>query len=217
MPRWLRISASLLLVLAASAISVTFYDRSKSGSADERLSSQHEVLGINTGDSVFIGDDLTAEGLWNELFPRSRIRNRGINGQSTSDLLLRIVPLSQGKPARIFLNTGANDAMQKINIEHTLANYRELINLILAFSPNTSIIVSSALPLSEEDAEQILALNEQLKQMAEKHRLKYVDLASAVLNDNGEFLPEMADSRLRLLGPAYTRWQALLQPHLPGY
>lgn len=215
MPRWILISAALALLLIVSIASVTFSERSKLGSADQRLSSQHELLGIEIGDTVFVGDDLIAEGLWNELFPDSSVRNRGINGQSTNDLLLRIVPLAQAKPARIVLNIGANDALQQLDAVHTMANYRELVNLIGSFSPNTSILVSSILPLDSESAERTLILNEQLQQLAEKHNLIYVDLAAKVLDDKGVFLRDMADNRFRLLGPGYRHWQALLSPHLP--
>lgn len=215
MPRWILISAALALLLIVSIASVTFSERSKLGSADQRLSSQHELLGIEIGDTVFVGDDLIAEGLWNELFPDSSVRNRGINGQSTNDLLLRIVPLAQAKPARIVLNIGANDALQQLDAVHTMANYRELVNLIGSFSPNTSILVSSILPLDSESAERTLILNEQLQQLAEKHNLIYVDLAAKVLDDKGVFLRGMADNRFRLLGRGYRHWQALLSPHLP--
>lgn len=215
MPRWVWVSSALALLLIVSIASVTFSERSKLGSADQRMSSQHELLGIEVGDTVFVGDDLTAEGLWNELFPYSSVRNRGINGQSTNDLLLRIVPLAQAKPARIVLNIGANDVLQQIDETHTMANYIEIINLVRNFSPNTSIIVSSALPLNNESAERTLSLNAELQRLAERQNLKFIDLAAKVLNENGTFLADMADNRYRLLGPGYQHWQTLLRPHLP--
>lgn len=212
--RWLLLIGAIVLLVISSVISTIFFDNSKEGSQGQRLHSQHELLGVDRGDALFIGDDLTAEGLWSELFPTIGARNRGLNGQTTSELLYRVIPLLQAAPKTVMVNIGANDAVQQIPVASSLANYRELINLIRSYSPESRIVFSSVLPLNRESAAAVVTLNEQLESLSSAHDLVYIDLADALLDANGHFKAELADRRMRLRGNGYALWRDLLTPHL---
>lgn len=77
--------------------------------AHERWVSQFEVLPVLPGDTVFLGDSITEGGSWHELFPSSRVRNRGIGGEVTTGVLGRVNQISRGAPSQVFLLIGTND------------------------------------------------------------------------------------------------------------
>ncbi|MFK8018359.1 MAG: GDSL-type esterase/lipase family protein [Pseudomonadales bacterium] len=212
--RWLLVATALFLLVVSSIVSTIFFDNSKEGSQGQRLHSQHAILGAKPEDVLFVGDDLVAEGLWTELLPDRNVRNRGLNGQTTSELIRRIVPLVSAKPRQLYLSIGANDLANQVEVAVIMANYRELINLIKAFSPDTRIVVMTALPLTPQSYPGIESLNEELKVLAETHTLDFVDTASALLSQTGEYRPGLADRRMRLLGDGYALWRELLQQHL---
>ena len=70
---------------------------------EERLVSQFELLSVQPGDTVFLGDSITEAGKWYELFPQSNVRNRGIGGDVTTGIIARLDQITDGQPALIHL------------------------------------------------------------------------------------------------------------------
>ena len=56
-----------------------------------------------------LGDSLTDNGEWGELFPSVRIINRGISGQKTVEMLGRLDEIIIRKPKKVFILAGIND------------------------------------------------------------------------------------------------------------
>lgn len=206
--------ATILLLVASSIVTTVFFESSKEGLLGQRLHSQHELLGITADDIVFLGDDLTAEALWSELFPELSVRNRGMNGQTTKEMLLRIPGIAEAKPRVVLINSGASDLAALIAPEQIIANMREAVNLLQSFSPQSQLIISSALPLSTENTLAADQLNQALIQLAETHGLLFIDVSSVLLNADGSFRDGLADRRSRLHGAGYAAWRDLLAPHL---
>ncbi len=212
--RRLLIIAAILLLVASSIVTTAFFESSKEGLLGQRLHSQHELLGITDKDVVFLGDDLTAEALWSELFPELSVRNRGMNGQTTEEMLLRLPGIARAKPRIVLINSGASDLAALIPPEQIIANLREAVNLLQSFSPESQLIISSVLPLSTESAIAARELNSALLQLAQTHALEFIDVSSVLLSDDGVFKDGLADRRSRLHGAGYAAWRELLTPHL---
>ncbi len=66
-------------------------------------------LPVTPKDVVFIGNSITNGAEWNELFPRKRVKNRGISGDTSEGVYDRLDPVVKGKPAKIFILVGGND------------------------------------------------------------------------------------------------------------
>lgn len=212
--RKLLIVAAILLLVASSIVSTVFFESSKEGLLGQRLHSQHALLGIAENDVVFIGDDLTAEALWSELFPELSVRNRGMNGQTTKEMLLRLPGIAQARPRVVLINSGASDLAALIPLEQIIANMREAVNLLKSFSPESRILISGVLPLTTENTQAAYTLNEALIQLAATHDLEFIDVSSALLDDDGRFKDGLADRRSRLRGAGYAVWRNLLASHL---
>ncbi len=205
---------ALLLLVASSIVSTFLIDSTKEGSAERRLSSQYMLLDVKQGDVVFVGDDVVAEGLWGELLPDLPVRNRGLSGQTSDELLASITALVEPGPAHLVINIGANDALRGYRSKRTLANIRELINLSRAISPGTEVVICSVLPLNGENSDTVISLNRKLEQLAMLHKATFVDIAALLLDAQGNYRPDLADRRMRLLGSAYAAWRDLLRPSL---
>lgn len=150
-----------------------------------RAVDQFELLPVEPGDTVFLGDSLTEFGTWSALFPNTRVRNRGIAGDDTAGVLARLDELTAGKPARVFLMIGTNDLTYAIREEQIVANITTIVSRIQDQSWGTEIFVQSVLPRNRDFRERVESLNRKLR---------------------------MAISRL--LGEGYRLWRDLIRQHV---
>lgn len=162
---------------------------------------------------VFMGDSITDGWKLNEFFPNQPFINRGISGQTTSQMLLRFRPdVIDLKPKVVVILAGTNDiagntgAMTLKSIEGNLASMVEL-----ARANNINVVLSSILPVSDYNKNkageaivrtvqrppaQILELNNWMKKYAADKNLIYLDYFSATVDDKGFLKAEIADDGL---------------------
>ena len=76
---------------------------------------------------------------WNELFPRKRVKNRGISGDTSEGVYDRLDALVKGKPAKIFILIGINDISRGIEVETIVQNMKRIVEKIQNESPKTKI------------------------------------------------------------------------------
>ncbi len=205
------IAAGLILLLSISSLVSTLYVGSNKKSAlSERKADHYGSFSTQSEDILFIGDDVTAEAPLLDMFPSRPIRNRGIVGDLSHDILARSADLAYNKPAIVFLNFGANDIRLRVPIKQIVANYREVISLFSSLSPTTEIVITATLPLNEFSRTAAESLNKELKKIAELRSLNYIDLPAQLLDESGHFIPGAADKSMHLLGPSYKTWQQLI-------
>jgi len=171
-----------------------------------------EAFPVQAGDIVFLGDSITAGGKWNEMFPSLPVRNRGIGGDRTDDLLARIDPLLKAPVARIIIKIGTNDLGTGVPEDTLLSNYEFLLDRIVSEQPNTQVFVQSVLPRSADYRDQVEAVNAALFVLAEERDLVFIDLYSAFLAEDGSIRDEFTSDELHLSGAGYREWQRLLEP-----
>ncbi|MEM7556756.1 MAG: G-D-S-L family lipolytic protein, partial [Cyanobacteria bacterium P01_A01_bin.84] len=61
---------------------------------------QYELLPQSSEDIIFLGDSITDEGEWNELFNNNDIKNRGISGDTIERILYRLEKIISAKPKK---------------------------------------------------------------------------------------------------------------------
>ena len=158
---------------------------------------------------VFLGDSITD--YWNlaDYFPGKPYLNRGIDGQSTPQMLVRfrqdVIDLH---PRVLVVLAGTNDVAGvtgPTRNEDIEANYASIAELARAH--HIRVVFSSLLPVHNytEDAkesftlrprERILALNAWLKSYCASNGLVYLDYFSALLDDKGNLRRELSDDGL---------------------
>lgn len=203
----------LLKKLGIPSIHVTsfnfpYYDHRKS---------QLVLLPIHASDIVFLGDSITDEGEWVELFANPAIKNRGISSDTTIGVLDRLPDIIAPQPQKIFLMIGVNDLSNLgRSPDEVSQTYREILIQICARSPQTTVFIQSVLPinrllfLGSATNSDIRALNEQLQQLAAEFSYPYIDLHSHFLDTHQQLDSKYTSDGIHLNGIAYQQWQTLM-------
>src|ERR1700689_2122509 len=158
---------------------------------------------------VFVGDSITDYWKLADYFPGKPYVNRGIDGQTTPQMLVRfrqdVIALH---PRALIVLAGTNDVAgvtgptRNEDIEANYASMAESARL-----HHIRVVFASLLPVNNytEDAkesfalrprERILALNTWLKDYCAKNDLVYLDYFSAVVDDNGMLKRNLSDEGL---------------------
>src|ERR1700688_3072109 len=158
---------------------------------------------------VFLGDSITDYWKLADYFPGKPNLNRGIDGQSTPQMLVRfrqdVIDLH---PRVLVVLAGTNDVAGvtgPTRNEDIEANYASIAELARAH--HIRVVFSSLLPVYNytEDAkesftlrprERILALNAWLKSYCARNGLVYLDYFSALLDDKGMLRRDLSDDGL---------------------
>ena len=107
---------------------------------------RYDILPVHEGGTIFVGDSITDDCEWNELFGSQDILNRGIDGNTSESVLQRIKEISRHQPAKVFFAIGTNDFPTRTP-DQVLDNVRKCCDSIAADSPDTRIFIESVLPV----------------------------------------------------------------------
>lgn len=158
---------------------------------------------------VFFGDSITDGWKLEESFPGKHYVNRGISGQTTSQMLVRfrqdVVNL---RPKVVLILAGTNDIAGNggpIANEDIEANYSDIAEL--AKANHIPVIFASILPVNnyteqakdffaQRPTDRILALNRWLKDYCEHNHLLYLDYFGAMVDEKGMLKRELANDGL---------------------
>jgi lysophospholipase L1-like esterase len=154
---------------------------------------------------VFFGDSITDVWHLDQYFPGKGYINRGISGQTTSQMLVRfhqdVIDL---KPAVVVILAGTNDIAGNtgpISVADIEKNYEPLAELAKAHQIRA--VFSSVLPIhdytpqsqnffAQRSPAKILELNAWLKNYCAAHGTVYLDYFSATVDDQGLLKKDLA-------------------------
>jgi hexosaminidase len=183
----------------------------------ERRISFFSSFVVNPESIVFLGDSLTDEGRWTEIFPDLVILNRGIGADRTNDVQMRIHQITKGQPKLVFLMVGTNDLNMNVAQETIVSNYRRILQSIKNEAPKSKIFIQSILPRQSTFQNRIERLNQKLLTLAQDFDYTFIDLYPAFLNNDGSIKNEYSNDELHLLGAGYKKWKELIEPYLLPY
>lgn len=175
-----------------------------------RYHADNEALAKQPADPrrvVFLGDSITDIWKLAQSFPGKPYVNRGISGQTTSQMLVRLYPdVLDLHPAALVLLAGTNDIGRNTGPE-TLEMIAENIQAIteLAQAHGIKVILCSLTPVSDytrrkQTAQRppadILRLNAWLRDYAAKGSLGFADYYAALVDDKGMLKEGFSDDGL---------------------
>jgi lysophospholipase L1-like esterase len=152
------------------------------------------------GRVVFLGDSITDGWKLGNYFGTKPYINRGISGQVTSQMLVRMYPdVIDLKPAAMILLAGTNDIARN-NGPTTLTMIEENIMAIteLAQAHGIKVILCSVTPIADygpnkmsegRPPSDILRVNAWMKEYAAKVKAIYADYYGAIVDDKGMMKP----------------------------
>ena len=158
---------------------------------------------------VFFGDSITDSWQLEKYFPGKPYVNRGISGQTTPQMLIRMKPdVIDLKPVAVILLAGTNDIagntgpMTARQIED---NYQSIAELARAH--HIQMIFASVMPVhnytpraqrffAQRDPAKILELNRWLREYSRANKLVYLNYFSAMVDAHGLLKREISDDGL---------------------
>jgi lysophospholipase L1-like esterase len=187
-----------------------------------------EVLPPAKGENrvVFLGDSITDSWKLAEYFPNQPYINRGISGQTTPQMLIRMQPdVIAHKPKVMILLAGTNDIAGNLGVmsnEFIQGNIASIVQL--AHANGINVVLSSILPISDYNKnkageaivrstqrppDRILALNKWIKTYCDEKGLIYLDYFSVTVDDKGFLKAEIANDGLHPNAEGYKIMQKL--------
>lgn len=163
---------------------------------------------------VFLGNSLTDYAPWSELLAGFPVINRGIAGDRIEGVRLRLDDIAADRPNKIMLMIGTNDLVKFPNksIPDVWADYEMLIKEIAAKMPLANLYLTGILPMNPKSAdypgfnERAAELNKLLKAGKERYGYIYVDLASELMDENGDLKAEYTTDGCHLSAVGYFIW-----------
>ena len=177
---------------------------------------------VTSADVVFMGDSITdawPQPRFGAFFPGKSYVGRGISGQTTPQMLIRMRPdVIALKPKVVVILGGTNDiagntgAMTDELIEGNIASMSELasangIKVVLSsITPTSNYHVANpnATPQSTlRPLARIKAINDWMRQYAAAHKHAYIDYFSAMTDDKGLLKSELSGDDLHPSAAGY--------------
>ena len=170
---------------------------------------------------IFIGNSLTQNFEFAELFQNLSIKNRGIIGDYTSTLYNRLEPIIEEKPEKIFIEIGINDLGINLPNDSLVNNYIKIIDKLQSKTPNSKIYIQSIFPVKNDSQylksitnpevnKNVVLVNKELKSICEKKKMTYIDIYSS-FELEGQMNPKYSIDGVHLNGTGYLLWRDKLK------
>ena len=151
-------------------------------------------------------------------FPGIPIINRGFGGSELSDVIhFYDQVIKPYAPSCIFLYAGDNDIARGKLAQRVFDDYRQLVAMVLADFPGAKIVFISIKPSKDRwDKWPIMTeANRMIAAYAESYPgLEYADLATPLLDEDGNPKDVFVADGLHLNERGYQLWQEALAPYL---
>jgi len=171
------------------------------------------------GAVVFFGDSIT-QGWGTDFkgaFGGMRLANRGIGGDTTRGMLLRLKEdVLALNPKAVVLLMGTNDIEVEVPAEAIGRNFQKIVAALKAHDPKMPVIVCRIFPSSatkKRPKETILAVNELFAAAVKGDpQFTVLDTYSLFANAEGDALPSLFPDLLHLNAAGYAKWASALRP-----
>ena len=190
-----------------------------------KLLHQFNLSPLKKGDIVFLGNSITAEGKnWNARLNNSKVRNRGIGGDTTDGVLARLGEIIDSEPSAVFLLIGINDlynnSIQEPSVNYIANNIIEIAKKIKTKSNDSKVFIQTLLPISIKKSTKdyelynhsIGTINEIIVENQHKKLYSIIDLYALFVNSAGQLREDLTYDGLHLNEEGYKVWSNFIKP-----
>jgi lysophospholipase L1-like esterase len=167
---------------------------------------------------VLIGDSITFGFETKELLPEFNIVNKGIYGDNTTGVLVRLEnDVIKENPDKVFVLIGTNDFALERSDEELINNISEILDELSERLKDAKIYLTPLLPtlnIDNRPNDRIRGVNLKLRLLTEKYKINYFDLYNKLVNVNGELNVRYTIDGLHLSEAAYKIWADFLKEEL---
>lgn len=169
---------------------------------------------------VFLGDSIT-QGWWDAgaTFPGTKIANRGISGDTTRGVLIRLQEdVLALNPKGVVLLIGTNDIEENADPAVIAGNVKLILDAMKAHNPTMPVVLCRVMPSSAQKKrswEKIKALNQAYVQLlADQPQVTEIDTWALFANEHGDAGEKEFPDLLHPNSAGYARLAAALRPVL---
>lgn len=171
----------------------------------------HKIYKTEQADIVMLGDSLTNNINWSELF-NLHIINRGVGGDVTDGYLHRMEYVYKLKPKKVFVNGGTNDFKAGYSINEVFNNYKQIIKLLKEH--NIKPYIQSVIYTSFDEINvKNKALNDLLEKYCLDNVIEYINL-NKNLSVNQKLLDKHTIDGSHLSAEGYMVWKEEIEKHI---
>jgi lysophospholipase L1-like esterase len=167
---------------------------------------------------LFVGSSSIRGWSTADAFPGLPVVNRGFGGSELSDVIHYYEQVIRPyAPTRVFLYAGDNDIAAGKSADQVFDDYRELAGRVQSDFPESELVFLAIKPSKARwDKWPVMAeANRMIREYADGHaNLGYVDVATPLLDENGEPRDVYIFDGLHLDERGYDLWQQVLAPYL---
>ena len=169
-----------------------------------------------TSEFVMIGDSITARGHWNEFLPQFSLANRGIDGDTTQDVLGRMDGIVSVRPRVAFVMLGINDLSYGVGVDQVFSNYSQIVETLISngTTPIIQSTVACSIAMCGGRNDDVGALNLKLQRYADERGVMFINLNERLATVEEGLRQDLTDDGLHLNGAGYARWIDLIEPVL---
>jgi lysophospholipase L1-like esterase len=170
---------------------------------------------------VFLGDSITQH--WGDdlggSFPDLQVANRGIGGDTTRGVLVRVShDVLRLRPRAVVVLVGTNDVELQVAPATIAANMNEILTALEASDPAMPIVLCELFPSSAQQRrprDRILDVNRRYADLTRAHpRVTLLPTWSLFADEKGDAKPAEFPDLLHPNDTGYRRWAAALGPVL---
>ena len=184
------------------------------GSPKSVVIGQGDPLWGTRADVAMVGDSITAQGRWHEMFPGTSIVNRGVGGDTVGGVRERLPSIQAVRAKKYFLLIGTNDALYENPDVAFLAHYSAVIGGLQ--TNGAQVFVHPILDCGDTPQctpavrDRIARLNTGIVDLARRKDARIIDL-NASLSDEDGLLPEVTWDGLHLNSEGFRRWREAIE------
>ena len=172
------------------------------------------------GALVFLGDSITQG--WGDVgssFPGIKVANRGISGDTTRGVLIRLKEdVLSLNPSGVVMLIGTNDLEEKADPEVIAANVRLIIGALRQNNPAMPVILCQVFPSADAKSRPSAKIKQinllYRKAMADEPQVTVLDTWALFANVHGDAKEEEMPDLLHPNLIGYAKWASALQPVL---
>ncbi len=171
-------------------------------------------LPVTKTDVLFIGDSMTEMYPLNEMFSTLHIKNRGISGSASADVLKSVRGFDI--PNTVFLLVGINDFFYQVAADSTVKNIEAIVDLLHAKNPQAKIYVQSVLPVKDSKmTKKVVELDSRISILAKRHGAIYINLFPFFV-ENGQLPEKYTIDGVHLSPEGYGVWKEHIKKFIPS-
>lgn len=167
-------------------------------------------------DIIFLGDSKTEGFPVSEMFSDLRIKNRGIGGNTTQDVLDRLETITEGRPQKIFLEIGLNDLSNNLSPNKAFNNFSLICSRIKKETPETTLYVQSITPTGQGQKglnPKINQYNSLVYKYCSENNITYINIHHHFLK-NQELNKAYTIDGVHLNSKGYFLWKDLISNYI---